>query len=265
MDRSALAIPDEHLWVRLRAGARAAIAMAVAVGAFGVAFGVLAGQAGWGVVAPVVMSATTFAGGAQFAAATILAEGGGVGAAVLAAAMLNSRYLAMGVSVAPGLSGPWWRRLAVSHLVVDESWALARVAGGVDAARLVGAGAVLGLAWIIGTGVGAVAAGGIGDPAALGLDAAFPALFLALLAPALRDRGGRRAALAGGGLALLATPFAPPGVPLLIAGVGALAGMPLRGDPPPSPRRDRDVLRDAPLDPPPGDPGETCDPGDGRP
>jgi predicted branched-subunit amino acid permease len=70
------------------------------------------------------MSATTFAGSAQFAAASILADGGTVAAAIAAALLLNARYAPIGVSVAPWLAGPRWRRFLHAQLVVDESWAI---------------------------------------------------------------------------------------------------------------------------------------------
>lgn len=60
------------------AAARRALPFAVAAAAFGVSFGVLAQSAGMGQVAPVVMSATTFGGAAQFAVASILAAAGAV-------------------------------------------------------------------------------------------------------------------------------------------------------------------------------------------
>lgn len=92
---------------RYRDGARAVAPFAVAVLGFGVSFGLLARAGGWGWLAPIVMSATTFAGSAQFVAASILGDGGTVAAAVAAALLLNARYGPIGVSVAPWLGGPW--------------------------------------------------------------------------------------------------------------------------------------------------------------
>src|SRR5688572_7868493 len=167
----------------LRAGAITALPLAIAVGLFGVSFGVLsATSGGMGALPAIVMSATTFAGSAQFAAASILGTGGGPIAAIAAALMLNARYLPIGVSVARYLTGGPVSRFLKAQLVVDESWAIAARGDGVfDAGRLVGAGIVLWLAWVGGTIVGAVGGEALGDPTALGLDAAFPALFLALL------------------------------------------------------------------------------------
>src|ERR1051325_8101685 len=84
-----------------RAGLSAALPLSIAVGAFGVSFGVLARAAGWGPVAPVVMSLTTFTGASQFAAVAILGAGGGASAAIVAGTLLASRYLPIGIAVAP--------------------------------------------------------------------------------------------------------------------------------------------------------------------
>ena len=77
-----------------------------------------------GLVAATVMSATTFAGSAQFAVATILDDGGTVIAAILAAVFLNARYIAIGVSVASIVPGRRVARFVEAQLIVDESWAL---------------------------------------------------------------------------------------------------------------------------------------------
>src|SRR6185503_9132856 len=86
-------------------GLRLTLPLAVAVFGFGVSFGAVARAAHLGWLAPLIMSATSFAGSAQFAAASILGTGGGIAAAVTAAVMLNSRYLAIGISVASAIRG----------------------------------------------------------------------------------------------------------------------------------------------------------------
>lgn len=211
----------------LRSGAITALPLAVAVGLFGVSFGVLsATSGGMGALPAVVMSATTFAGSAQFAAASILATGGGPVAAIAAALLLNARYLPIGISVARYLTGGPLIRFLKAQLVVDESWAIAARGEGVfDAGRLVGAGIVLWLAWVGGTIVGAIGGEALGDPTALGLDAAFPALFLALLVSQLRSRRAVAAAVLGAGIAIALVPLTPPGVPIVAAGAAALIGL----------------------------------------
>jgi 4-azaleucine resistance transporter AzlC len=200
--------------------------IAVAVPLFGASFGVLARAADMGVVAPIVMSATTFAGSSQFAAASILDEGGSLAAAIVAALLLNARYAAIGISVAPIFRGSRLRRLLESQLVVDESWALsARPDGTFDRRVLLGAGLTLYAAWVLGTALGVLGGGFLGDPERLGLDAAFPALFLALLAGQLGSRRAVTAALTGGGIALVLLPFTPSGVPIVAAVLGCLVGL----------------------------------------
>jgi 4-azaleucine resistance transporter AzlC len=219
--------PAAPIRFALRAGAVTALPLAVAVALFGVSFGVLsATSGGMGALPAVVMSATTFAGSAQFAAASILAGGGQPVAAIAAALLLNARYLPIGISVARFLSGGPLARFLRAQLVVDESWAIAaRGDGHFDAGRLTGAGIVLWLAWAGGTLVGAIGGDALGDPAALGLDAAFPALFLALLATQLRSRAAMTAAVLGAGIALVLVPLTPPGVPIIAAAAAALVGL----------------------------------------
>ena len=193
--------------------------------AFGLSFGVLAGAAGMGRLAPVVMSATTFGGSAQFAAASILDEGGAVAAAIATAILLNARYVPIGISVAPLFEGPAWRRLLEGQLVVDESWAISNQGEGrFDRGVLLGAGLVLYVCWVVTTAIGAVAGDLLGDPERLGLDAAFPALFLALLVPQVRSRIMLGAALGGAAVALALVPIAPAGVPILAAAAVCLLG-----------------------------------------
>ena len=210
----------------MRAGARAAAPLAVAVLGFGVSFGVLARAADLGALAPIVMSATTFAGAAQFAAVSVLGAGGSVTAAFLAALLLNSRYVPIGISVAPGMPGSLGRRLLEAQLVVDESWAISHRGGGrFDRRMLVGAGLVLYTAWLGGTTVGVLGAEALGDPARLGLDAAFPALFLGLLWGQLRSRTAVAASATGAAIALALAPVAPAGVPIVAASVACLIGL----------------------------------------
>ena len=210
----------------LRAGA-AALPLAIAVGLFGVSFGVLsASSGGMGALPAIVMSASTFAGSAQFAAASILAGGGQPVAAIAAALLLNARYLPIGVSVAPYLRGGPLRRFLQAQLVVDESWAIASSGDGrFDPHRLVGAGLVLWLAWVAGTVVGVIGGEALGDPVALGLDAAFPALFLSLLMLQIDTGRSVAAAVLGAGIALALVPFTPAGIPIIAAGSAALIGL----------------------------------------
>lgn len=209
---------------RLRAGLRAGTPFGLAGSVLALSFGVVAVQAGVPRLAAVVMSVVVFAGSAQFASIGILASGGGLGAAVAAAALVNSRFLPMGFALAPSLRGGRVRRALEGQAVVDSSWAMAsRGDGTYDRSFLFGHTGVQYAFWQAGT-VAGVLLGGL-DERALGLDAVFPAFFLALLVTELREPARRLPALVGALVALALVPVAPVGVPVLAASAGALLGL----------------------------------------
>jgi 4-azaleucine resistance transporter AzlC len=209
-----------------REGAKRIAALTPAALSFGAAFGVLARANGIDATAAIVMSATTFAGAAQFAAISVLHDGGTIAAAVAAAVLLNTRYLAISLAIAPAFEGTRLRRLFESQLIVDESWAVSQAGKGrVDRKILVGAGLVLFPFWVGGTAIGAVAGDVLGDPKKLGFDGALPALFLALLVAQLVDRRAKIAALAGGAVALVLIPHTPAGIPVIAAAGVSLWGL----------------------------------------
>jgi 4-azaleucine resistance transporter AzlC len=207
------------------AGLRAVTPLLPAVLAFGVSFGVLSQAAGFDGAASIVMSLVTFAGSAQFAVVSVMSAGGTAAAAIVAAVLLNARYGPMALSAAGAFRGGWLRRLLEAQLLVDESWALSQRNGGFDRRLLIGAGLGLYAGWSGGTAIGVVAGDSLADPATLGLDAAFPALFLALLAPLVVSRRGMAAALLGAGIALTLTPLTPAGIPVIAATAACLVGL----------------------------------------
>jgi branched chain amino acid efflux pump len=209
---------------RVREGVRAVLPLALGPALFGASFGVLAESSGMGAAAAIVMSATTFGGSSQFAAASVLETGGSAAVAILAAVFLNARYVAMSIAVASIFPGGRVRRLASSQLIVDESWALAGRSGRFEYGVLIGAGLLLYVVWVGGTALGTVI-GDLLDPEAIGVDAAFPALFLALLAPYLRDRRALLTAIVAGAITLVLIPVSPPGVPIVAASLAALIGL----------------------------------------
>jgi 4-azaleucine resistance transporter AzlC len=209
-----------------REGAKRIAPVAPAALSFGAAFGVLAGTIGIDPAAAIVMSATTFAGAAQFAAVSVLEDGGTVAAAVTAAVLLNLRYFAIGIAIAPAFEGSRLRRFLEGQLIVDESWAVSqRGQGRIDRRMLVGAGLVLFPCWVGGTTLGALVGDVVGDPKRLGFDGALPALFLALLVTQIVSRRTMIAAIAGGAIALVLLPFTPAGVPVIAASAVCLAGV----------------------------------------
>jgi 4-azaleucine resistance transporter AzlC len=201
----------------------------LADGVVGASFGAIAVSGGQPPWVPVAMSLLVFAGGAQFAALGVVLAGGSPIAAVVAGLVLNARHLPFGFAVADVLGSRLPVRLLGVHVMVDESVAFAiaqeDVAPG-DLPRRRAAfwtsGLLLFGVWNLGVLVGVLAGRLIGDPAALGLDAAAPVVLLALVLPSLRDVGTLRAAAVGAVIALAATPFLPPGVPVALALLGML-------------------------------------------
>jgi 4-azaleucine resistance transporter AzlC len=209
---------------RVREGFREGLTFGVAALLVGVSFGVLA-EPVLGATAAIVMSAIVFAGSAQFAALAVLGSGGGAVAAIVAGALLNARFLAMGIALAPSLRGGKLRRAAEGQAVVDASWALANRGGGrFDRDLLVGATLAQYPFWVIGTAIGALGGDLLDDPRTLGLDAIFPAFFLALMWDDLKDRRALAVAAASAALALALVPFTPAGVPVIAACVPAMIG-----------------------------------------
>jgi 4-azaleucine resistance transporter AzlC len=207
---------------RLTAGMRRGIPFGVAVLATAISFGVLARPL-MGTVAPIVMSIVVFSGAAQLGSLAILAAGGTTGAAIAAGVLLNARYLAMGLALAPSLRGRALSRAAFAMTIVDASWAAASTGdGGFDPWYMVGVTVPQYVGWVLGTIIGVLLGRSIGNPDTLGLDALFPAFFVALLFEEVRGTRKRLAAGGGAGIALGLTPFLPPGLPILAASVAAL-------------------------------------------
>src|SRR6202158_1184666 len=196
---------------------QAAAPIALAVFVFGASFGVLAVAAhlpGWSVV---LMSALVFAGSAQFAALAVIAAGGSILTAILAGALLNLRFIATGIAVAGSLPGGRLLRSLLAQLSIDESYSMSVRAGALgrpDGRNLLVTGACLYIVWIAGTLMGALLGPVLGDPKRLGLGAALPARFVALLWPMLSGRHAVQCAIGGAAAALLLAPFTPPGIPL---------------------------------------------------
>jgi branched chain amino acid efflux pump len=213
------------------AGVRAGLPFALAGGLLATSFGVLAvdvGMPGW---TAVLMSAIVFAGSAQFAALGILGAGGGLGSALGTAALMNSRFLPIGLAFAPSLPGRPLSRAAQAQTVVDVSLVVAEDGrGGYDRGLLFGSTAIQYSTWVTGTAVGVVAGPVLGDPGRLGLDAIFPTFFLALLIEELHSRRAKGVAAAGALIALVLVPVAPPGVPVLVASTASLIGLHRRRD-----------------------------------
>ncbi|NJP23723.1 branched-chain amino acid ABC transporter permease [Microbispora sp. SCL1-1] len=216
------------LWRTLDRGTLRDIALVCLADAMvGAAFGAISVSGGLPAWVPVVMSLLVFAGGAQFAAVGVVLSGGAPIAAVAAGLVLNARLLPFGFAIGDVLGGRWWTRLTGAHLMTDEAVAFVLRDG--DPRRRHAAfwacGLGLFVSWNAAVVLGVLAGRGIGDTGALGLDAAFPAVLLALVLPSLTERNARtatlrRACLLGGVVAVAATPFLPAGLPVLLALTG---------------------------------------------
>ncbi len=208
-----------------RDGVRAGLGFVLPTILVATSFGVLA-EPVIGAIPAIVMSVIVYAGSAQVAALTVLAGGGGAGAAVTAGLLMNTRFLPMGLALGPSLPGGAGLRALQGQAVVDPSWALANRGGGrFDRRLLIGSTIPQFVAWVSGTAVGVFAGDVIGDPATLGLDALFPAFYLALLVQELRGRSPLVAALLGAAIAIALLPFAPPGLPVIAATSAALIAL----------------------------------------
>lgn len=199
--------------------------LAAAVGVFGLSFGVLATTAGLTVAQACVMSLLVFAGASQFAAVGVIESGGSMGSALGSALLLAGRNAAYGVAMAPTMAGrSLGRRLIAAQLVIDESTAMAMAQPRRTAREHAfwTTGVAIFVCWNIATLLGAIAGDAIGDPEALGLDAAFPAGYVALAVPHLRSRQGKVAAVCGVLIALALVPLAPAGVPIVAAALGVV-------------------------------------------
>jgi 4-azaleucine resistance transporter AzlC len=201
-----------------------AAGIGIAVGVYGVSFGVLAVAAGISPAQACVMSMLVFTGASQFAFVGVLAAGGGALAAISPAVLLALRNAAYGVSLAPILPRRLRVRALLAQFVIDESTAMARAEDDpADARRaFLATGISVWVCWTFGTFAGALLGHGLGDPRAFGLDAVFPAAFLALLAPQLRRPAAPAAAAAGAAIAVSILPFTPAGVPVAAALAGVM-------------------------------------------
>jgi len=197
---------------------RDAVGIAIASGAYAISFGATATAAGLSLLQTGALSLLMFTGASQFALVGVVGAGGSIWAGAVAAALLGSRNTLYGVRLSTMLEVRGWRRAVGSHFVIDETTAMAIARDDPQLSRYAFwvTGVALFVLWNTGTLIGALATQAISDPKVFGLDAAPPAAYLALLAPRLRAREPLAIALAAAVIAILALPFVPAGVPLLI-------------------------------------------------
>ena len=211
--------------LRQSSGARVGLSIAVATGLYGVSFGALSVASGLTVWQTQALSLLLFSGGSQFAFIGVIAGGGTPVAAASAAALLGIRNAVYGMQMNVLLHPRGWRRFAAAQVTIDES--LATSTGQTDPLEqrrgFWVAGIGIFVLWNLFTLVGSLAGDALGDPKRWGLDGAAVAAFLALLWPRLRSRDAGAIAATCALATILAVPFVPPGVPILVAAVVAAA------------------------------------------
>ncbi|CAL9554515.1 AzlC family ABC transporter permease [Streptomyces sp. enrichment culture] len=214
-----------------RAVVRDSLGVGVAVGLSGFAFGVTSVGAGLDLLQTCALSLLVFTGASQFALVGALAAGGNPFTAAAGAFFLGTRNAFYGLRLSQLLALPRAVRPFAAQWVIDETAAVALAQPTRRAARLgfTVTGLTLYVLWNLTTLVGALGAEAIGDTDAWGLDAAGPAVFLALLAPMLRSTTDRAVAGLAVVLGLGLLPVLPAGVPVLVAALAAPAVLWLRG------------------------------------
>lgn len=212
-------------------GARAFLPLAISIAAYGVAWGVLAGQAGLSTFEVLLMCALVFAGASQFVALDMWTTPTAlpVASIVVAVAVVNLRMALMSATMRPILADqPIWARIFGIYTISDEQWALTMAEvrdGRGSAAYYFGASLFCYLTWIVAPLAGRLIGAGIDNPAALGLDFAFTATFLALLLGMWRGRGDLVPWIVAALVAVVTARLLPGNWYIVVGGlVGSLSG-----------------------------------------
>ncbi|WSA99851.1 AzlC family ABC transporter permease [Streptomyces sp. NBC_01794] len=210
---------------------RDALGVGIAVGLSGFAFGVTSAGSGLSLLQTCALSLLVFTGASQFALVGAIAAGGNPLAAAAGAFFLGVRNTFYGLRLSQLLALPRFVRPFAAHWVIDETTAVALAQPTRRAVRLgfTVTGLTLYVLWNLTTLLGALGAEAIGDTNAWGLDAAGPAVFLALLAPMLRTTTERAVAGLAVILGLGFLPVLPAGVPVLVAALAAPAVLWFKG------------------------------------
>lgn len=208
-----------------------ALSIGVATGAYALSFGAIAIASGLDFWQTQTLSLFMFTGASQFALVGVIGAGGGAVIAIITALLLGARNSLYSLSLSPLIS-PRPREIALTaQLTIDESTAMAfkyNHSRSQSRRAFFATGVSVYVLWNIGTALGALGASSLSDPGVLGLDAAIPAGFLALLWPRL-VAGDRRAQqrmwLVAGISALVALVLIPvlrPGLPVLASALVAV-------------------------------------------
>jgi len=211
----------------VRAGVIASLPVTVSVFAYGLVFGLLARQTGMRFVDALLMSSLVYAGSAQFVALDLWASPLPIGALVLTTLIINLRHILMGAALRPWFGSlPPILAYGSMFFLVDENWALSMrefVRGGRNVGFFIGSGAAIFCAWVGATVSGFTIGSAIRDPAELGLDFAFTAVFIALLVGLWRGRKDFVPWLVAALVAVVAARYLPGKWYILIGGLAGTA------------------------------------------
>lgn len=196
---------------------RTALSVAFTVGLYGAAFGAAGVTAGFSILQTCLLSILLFSGASQFAVVGIMGAGGSAISAIATATLLGFRNALYGLQMAPILKVSGLKRVLAAQITIDESTAVATLQENDDDRKrgfyVTGIGVYV--FWNLFTYLGALGASAIGDPSVWGLDAAVPAAFCGLIWPRLKNKTQFLVSAIAIAWALLLTPIAPAGIPII--------------------------------------------------
>lgn len=196
---------------------RTALSVAFTVGLYGAAFGAAGVTAGFSILQTCLLSILLFSGASQFAVVGIMGAGGSAISAIATATLLGFRNALYGLQMAPILKVSGLKRVLAAQITIDESTAVATLQENDDDRKrgfyVTGIGVYV--FWNLFTYLGALGASAIGDPSVWGLDAAVPAAFCGLIWPRLKNKTQFLVSAMAIAWALLLTPIAPAGIPII--------------------------------------------------
>lgn len=212
---------------------------------FGLAYAVLARDAGLSLLETQSLSVFVFAGSAQITAVGLFASGAAALAIVGTTLLLNVRHLLYGLTLGSSMRLTPRQQPVAAYFLTDEAFGVVVAQTDRSFAFLLGAELSLFAMWNASTLVGALLGGAVPDPAGLGIDLVFPLAFLALLVPLVSGRVELLVAVTAGLLAFLLTEVLPAGLPILVTGIaGSLLGAVLTRDAGTPDRDLRDLARE---------------------
>lgn len=216
------------------AGFRTCLPVALGVGGYGIAFGVLARQAGLSVAEATLMSAVVLAGASQLIAVELWDAPLPVVTIIVTTLVVNLRYVLMGASLRP-----WFESLSPARtygslfFITDESWALSIAdlrEGAGRGAFLLGAGLCIWVLWVATTAIGAAAGGAIASPERYGLDFVLTAIFVIIAVGLWRGRKDLLPWVVAAAIAIAGAELLPGRWYILLGGIaGSLVGVIRRG------------------------------------